>query len=60
MEFVMGKAALGQDFFEYFGFSCHAFHRLLYTHYHPYHLGLVQYIRSGLSNSELGSTPPQK
>jgi hypothetical protein len=33
MGFVVGKAALGQLFSEYFGLSCQAFHRLLHTHH---------------------------
>jgi hypothetical protein len=37
--FVVDEATLGQVFSEYFGFPCHAFHRLLHTHHHP---GLVQ------------------
>jgi hypothetical protein len=32
--FVVDKAELGQDFSEYFGFSCQAFHLLLHTHHH--------------------------
>jgi hypothetical protein len=37
--FVMDKAALGQVFFEYFGFPCQSFHRFLHYHNHP---GLTQ------------------
>jgi hypothetical protein len=37
--FVVDKAALGQDFCQYFGFPCQSFHRFL--HYHN-HLGLAQ------------------
>jgi hypothetical protein len=42
--FVVGEMALGQVFFEYFGFPCQfSFHRLLYNHHHHHHyLGLVQ------------------
>jgi hypothetical protein len=32
--FVVEKAALGQVFFEYFGFPCCSFHPLLHAHYH--------------------------
>jgi hypothetical protein len=33
--FVVDKVALGQDFSEYFGFTCQfAFHRLLHNHHH--------------------------
>jgi hypothetical protein len=35
--FLVDKAALGQDFSEYFGFSCQSFHRLLHTHHHHHH-----------------------
>jgi hypothetical protein len=38
-EFVMDKAALGQVFFEYFGFPCQSFHQFLHHHSHP---GLAQ------------------
>jgi hypothetical protein len=37
--FVVDKAALGQVFSEYFGFSCQSFHRFLHYHNHP---GLTQ------------------
>jgi hypothetical protein len=38
--FVVDKVALGQVFFEYFGFPCQSsFHQLLHNHHH---LGLVQ------------------
>jgi hypothetical protein len=37
--FVVDKAALGQDFSEYFGFPCQSFHRFLHYHNHP---GLTQ------------------
>jgi hypothetical protein len=37
--FVVDKAALGQVFFEYFGFPCQSFHQFLH-HNHP---GLAQY-----------------
>jgi hypothetical protein len=37
--FVVDKAALGQVFFEYFGFPCQSFDRFL--HYHN-HSGLTQ------------------
>jgi hypothetical protein len=43
---MMGKAALGQVFSEY-----------IIIHHLP---GLVQQASNGLSNSGLGSTPPQK
>jgi hypothetical protein len=33
--FEVDKAALGQVFSEYFSFSCHSFHRLPNSHYHP-------------------------
>jgi hypothetical protein len=34
MGFLMDKVALGQVFFEYFGFPCQfSFHRLLHTHH---------------------------
>jgi hypothetical protein len=33
--FVVDKAALGQVFSEYFGFSCQSFHRFLHYHNHP-------------------------
>jgi hypothetical protein len=39
MEFVVDKAALGQVFFEYFGFPCQLFHQFLHHHNH---LGLEQ------------------
>jgi hypothetical protein len=43
------KVALGQVFFEYFGFPCQSsFHQLLHNHPHLY-LGLVQQARSGRS-----------
>jgi hypothetical protein len=34
MRFVVDKAALGQVFTEYFGFSCQSFNRPLNTHRH--------------------------
>jgi hypothetical protein len=38
--FVVGKAALGQVFSEYIGFSCQSsFHQFLHHHNHP---GLAQ------------------
>jgi hypothetical protein len=37
--FVVDKAALGQVFFEYFGFPCQTFHQFLHHHSHP---GLAQ------------------
>jgi hypothetical protein len=37
--FVVAKAALGQDFSEYFGFSCQSFHKFVRHHNHP---GLAQ------------------
>jgi hypothetical protein len=33
--FVVGKAALGQVFSEYFGFPCQSFHQFLHHHNHP-------------------------
>jgi hypothetical protein len=33
--FLVDKAALGQDFSEYFGFPCHSFHQFLHHHNHP-------------------------
>jgi hypothetical protein len=33
--FVVDKAALGQVFFEYFGFLCQSFHQFLHQHNHP-------------------------
>jgi hypothetical protein len=33
--FVVDKAALGQVFFEYFGFPCHSFYQFLCHHNHP-------------------------
>jgi hypothetical protein len=42
VEFVVDKVALGQVFFEYFGFPCQsAFNQLLHNHI-IFHLGLVQ------------------
>jgi hypothetical protein len=39
--FVVDKMALGQIFFEYFGFPCQSsFHQIL--HHHHNHLGQVQ------------------
>jgi hypothetical protein len=35
MGFVVDKAAPGQVFSEYFGFSCQAFYLFLHTHHHP-------------------------
>jgi hypothetical protein len=40
VEFVVDKAALGQDFSEYFGFPCQSFHLFLHHHTHP---GLAQW-----------------
>jgi hypothetical protein len=37
--FVVDKAALGQVFFEHFGFPCQSFHQFLQHHNHP---GLAQ------------------
>jgi hypothetical protein len=37
--FVVEKAALGQIFSEYFGFTCQSFHQFLQHHNHP---GLAQ------------------
>jgi hypothetical protein len=37
--FVVDKAAFGQDFSEYFGFTCQSSHQLLHHHNH---LGLAQ------------------
>jgi hypothetical protein len=39
MGFVVDKAALGQVFFEYFGFPCQSFHQFFHHHNH---LGLAQ------------------
>jgi hypothetical protein len=39
MGFVVDKAALGQIFFEYYGFPCQSFHQLLLHHNHQ---GLAQ------------------
>jgi hypothetical protein len=40
MGFVVDKAALGQVFFQYFGFPCQSsFHQFLHHHNHP---GLAQ------------------
>jgi hypothetical protein len=33
--FVVDKAALGQVFYEYFGFPCQSFYRFLHYHNHP-------------------------
>jgi hypothetical protein len=33
--FVVDKAALGQVFSKYFGFSCQSFHQFLHHHNHP-------------------------
>jgi hypothetical protein len=33
--FVVDKVALGKVFSEYFSFSRHSRHQLLYTHHHP-------------------------
>jgi hypothetical protein len=42
VEFVVDKVALGQVFFEYFGFPRQSsFHQLLHNHI-IFHLGLVQ------------------
>jgi hypothetical protein len=35
MRFIEDKVALGQVSFEYFGFPCQAFHRLLNTPHYP-------------------------
>jgi hypothetical protein len=35
MGFVVDKAALGQVFFEYFGFPCQSFHQFLHHYNHP-------------------------
>jgi hypothetical protein len=32
---VVGKAALGQVFSKYFGFSCQSFHQFHHHHNHP-------------------------
>jgi hypothetical protein len=52
--FVVDKVALGQVFFEYFGFLCQfSFHRLLHTHHLSSGAGttgqLVAAVPSGLS-----------
>jgi hypothetical protein len=42
--FVVDKVALGQVFFEYFGFPCQfSFHRLLHTH-HQHHIIIISII----------------
>jgi hypothetical protein len=54
--FVVDKAALGQVFFEYFGFPCQTFHQILHHHNHPgWHKGPI----SGRSAEwiQLDSTP---
>jgi hypothetical protein len=33
-EFIVDKETLGQKLPEYFGFTCHSFHRLLHTYYY--------------------------
>jgi hypothetical protein len=37
--FVVDKAALAQDFSEYFGFPCQSFHQIFHYHNRP---GLAQ------------------
>jgi hypothetical protein len=56
MGFVVDKAALGQVFFEYFGFPCQSFHQFLHHHAHP---GLAQYVIGGRSAewTQLDSVP---
>jgi hypothetical protein len=54
---MVGKVAWGEVFSEYFGFTYQLFHWLLHIHHHP---ELVQRASSGLNNSELGFTAPQK
>jgi hypothetical protein len=59
--FVADKVALGQGFFEYFGFPCqYSFHRLLHTHHLPFGAGkigqLVADVPSGLSLTLLQET----
>jgi hypothetical protein len=34
--FVVDKAALGQVFFDYFGFPCQSFYQFLLHHNHPW------------------------
>jgi hypothetical protein len=55
--FVVGKAALGPVFFEYFGFPCQSFHRLLYIHHLSSGAGtigqLVAYVPTGLISPHL-------
>jgi hypothetical protein len=53
--FVVDKAALGQVFSEYFGFSCQASDRLLHTHHYPVAGTIGQY---GVSSTI--SPPPFK
>jgi hypothetical protein len=61
MGFVVGKVALGQIFFEYFGFPCQfLFHRLLHAHHLSSGAGtigqLVADVPSGLSLTPLQET----
>jgi hypothetical protein len=39
--YVVDKAALGQAFFEFFGFPCQSFYRLLHTHQHSSPSGAI-------------------
>jgi hypothetical protein len=55
--FVVDKTAMGQVFFEYFGFPYQSFHRLLHTHHHSvYGAGkigqTVTDVPSGLSQGD--------
>jgi hypothetical protein len=52
--FVVDKAALGEDFSEYFGFPCQSFHLFLHYRNHP---GLAQYAIGG-RNVEWTLIPP--
>jgi hypothetical protein len=56
MEFVVDKVALGQVFYEYFGFPCQSsFHQIIHHHNHP---GQVQICHSVADvPSGLSSTP---
>jgi hypothetical protein len=55
---VVDKVALGQVFFEYFGFPYQSsFHQMLTTIYHP---GTVQQASSGRSTKWTQSHPTKK
>jgi hypothetical protein len=57
MGFVVDKVALGQVFFEYFGFPCQfSFHRLLHTHHLSSGAGIISQIVADVP-SRLSLTP---